>query len=321
MSALMGIVRRVVPRMRAMGNLQWNEGYPNEQVLGEDIALGQLWIAELDAAVAAFAAITTDQSPEYAEVGWDLSELAIVVHRLAVDPAFQGQGLARQLMRQAEEVARQRGIGVVRVDTNTQNPVTQRLLPKLGYVLAGEIGLSYRPGLRFLCYEKRLNPVLHTAAIALGSNLSSAFGGPADNLREAIRRIGRLSNVKAVSSFHETAPVGYVDQPNFVNAAVLLETELEPAELMQALLRIEREMGRDRSAAVPAKGPRVIDLDLLLVDGLVLHEPGLTLPHPEMARRSFVLEPLAEIAPEMTEPVSGRKIRELLARLEKSDPR
>ncbi len=93
---------------------------------------------------------------EYAEAGWDLREAAIVVHRLAVDPAYRGAGIASALMLQAEQVARERGISVLRVDTNTQNPATQRLFPKLGYTLAGEISLAFRPGLRFFCYEKRL---------------------------------------------------------------------------------------------------------------------------------------------------------------------
>jgi ribosomal protein S18 acetylase RimI-like enzyme len=155
----MALVRRVVPPMRAMGNLQWDDHYPNEQVFQEDIQLQQLWVAQLEGALAGVAAITTDQSPEYADVGWDLNEPAIVIHRLAVDPAFRGAGIAVALMQQAEQVARERGIAVLRVDTNTQNPAAQRLLPKLGYTLAGEIGLAFRPGLRFLCYEKRLQPV------------------------------------------------------------------------------------------------------------------------------------------------------------------
>ena len=152
----MAIVRAVVPLMRAQGNLQWDDVYPNEQVFGADIAAGQLWVAEMDRAIAGVAAITTEQSPEYADVGWDLNEAAIVVHRLAVDPAFRGRGVADALMRQAEIVAREQGIAVLRIDTNTQNPAMHRLMPKLGYTLAGEIGLAFRPGLRFFCYEKRL---------------------------------------------------------------------------------------------------------------------------------------------------------------------
>ena len=106
--------------------------------------------------IAGVAAITTDQEPEYANVGWDISEPAIVVHRVAVDPVFRGRGIAEALMLQAEAVARSRGIGVLRVDTNTQNAATQKLFPKLGYTLSGETGLGFRAGLRFLCYEKRL---------------------------------------------------------------------------------------------------------------------------------------------------------------------
>jgi 2-amino-4-hydroxy-6-hydroxymethyldihydropteridine diphosphokinase len=311
----MALVRRVVPLMRAQGNLQWDDDYPNAQVFSEDIAAGQLWVAEQEGAIAAVAAITTDQSPEYADVGWDLNEPAIVVHRLAVDPAFRGAGVAAALMQQAEVVARERGITVLRVDTNNENPATQRLFPKLGYTFAGEIGLAFRPRLRFLCYEKRLQAARHTAAIALGSNLPSQFGDPAANLREAIRRLGELGQVRAVSSLYTTAPIGYTDQPNFTNAAALLLTNLEPVELMRALLNIEREMGRDRSATVPPKGPRIIDLDLLLVGDIVLNTPELTLPHPALAERRFVLEPLAEIAPKMVDPVSGRTAAHMLAEL------
>lgn len=153
---MMELVRSVVPLMRAQGNLQWSDDYPNEHVFTQDIAAGELWLAEIGGEVAGIAAITMDQSPEYADVGWDLDEPAIVVHRLAVDPAFRGRGVAEALMLQAEAVARQRGIAVLRIDTNTQNPATQRLFPKLGYMYAGEISLAFRPGLRFLCYEKRL---------------------------------------------------------------------------------------------------------------------------------------------------------------------
>ncbi len=154
--AILALIRRSVPLMRAAGNLQWDEHYPNAEVFAEDIRLRQLWVAIMDRQVAGVAAITTDQSPEYADVGWDLKEAAVVIHRLAVDPEYRGQGVAESLMQQAETVAQNWGIRVLRVDTNTRNLATQGLLPKLGYELAGEISLEFRPGLRFLCYEKRL---------------------------------------------------------------------------------------------------------------------------------------------------------------------
>jgi 2-amino-4-hydroxy-6-hydroxymethyldihydropteridine diphosphokinase len=164
------------------------------------------------------------------------------------------------------------------------------------------------------------------AAIALGSNLESRFGDPEANLREAVRRIEALGEVRAVSSFYDTEPVGYLAQPRFLNAALVLETELEPVALMRELLGAERAMGRirggrEREGAI-AKGPRVIDLDLLLcVDqngrDVVMATEELTLPHPSMEERRFVLEPLAEIAPEWVHPVLGMTVREMLERLER----
>jgi 2-amino-4-hydroxy-6-hydroxymethyldihydropteridine diphosphokinase len=152
------------------------------------------------------------------------------------------------------------------------------------------------------------------AAIALGSNLESRFGDREANLWEAVERIRDLGEVKAVSPAYDTEPVGYLDQPRFLNAALLLESSLEPTELMRALLEVEQAMGRERVGAV-AKGPRVIDLDLLLYGQAVVNTTELTLPHPEMMERRFVLEPLAEIAPEMVHPVLGLTVVEMLARV------
>jgi 2-amino-4-hydroxy-6-hydroxymethyldihydropteridine diphosphokinase len=152
------------------------------------------------------------------------------------------------------------------------------------------------------------------AAIALGSNLNSEFGDREANLEEAVQRIGGLGEVRAVSSFYDTKPVGFLEQPRFLNGALVLETELEPVELMRELLGVERAMGREREGAI-AKGPRVIDLDLLLYGDVVMSTEELTLPHPEMQARRFVLEPLAEIAPEWIHPVLGVTVGTMLERL------
>ena len=146
----------------------------------------------------------------------------------------------------------------------------------------------------------------------MGSNLESQFGDRAANLREAVARAGELGTVQAVSTLYDTEPVGYLSQPRFLNAAFLLETELGPLELMRGLLRIEQSMGRER---IVAKGPRIIDLDLLIYGQSVMATAELTLPHPEMHRRRFVLEPLAEIAPAMMHPVLDKTVNEMLKEL------
>jgi GNAT superfamily N-acetyltransferase len=153
---IMQLIAEVVPAMNALGNFQWDSTYPNAQVLEKDIALNQLWVADIEGAITGVAAITTDQEPEYAHVGWDITETAIVTHRLAVSEKYRGRGIAAALLMQAEQEAIKRGINLLRIDTNTTNQATQRLFPKLGYRFAGEIGLGFRPNLRFYCYEKKV---------------------------------------------------------------------------------------------------------------------------------------------------------------------
>jgi len=143
-----------------------------------------------------------------------------------------------------------------------------------------------------------------TVYLSLGSNL----GNRAANLHVAIDRLGRVGKVAAVSSFYETEPVEVTDQPWFLNCAVKLETEKMPKQLLAALLEIERQMGRRRNRK---KGPRVIDLDILLFGSSVIQTKSLTVPHPAMHERRFVLEPLAEIAPDVRHPVLRQTIRAL----------
>lgn len=157
---IMIMVKELVPLMNASGNFQWDEFYPNPEKFSDDVAHDKLWVAVIDDKVVGVSAITTDQDPEYAHVGWDLSEVAIVTHRLAVSIHHRGKGIAEALLQKAEDEAIRRNIKTLRVDTNSMNKATQNLFPKLGYIFAGKIGLSYRPNLEFYCYEKRLNKVL-----------------------------------------------------------------------------------------------------------------------------------------------------------------
>jgi 2-amino-4-hydroxy-6-hydroxymethyldihydropteridine diphosphokinase len=151
---------------------------------------------------------------------------------------------------------------------------------------------------------------LKTAFLGLGSNV----GDREANLREAVQRLEASEiRVERRSSLYETAPQEMLDQASFLNAVVEVETGLFPLQLLGSLRQVERDMGRRR--AIP-KGPRNIDIDILFYGRAVIATAELEVPHPRMAQRRFVLEPLAEIAPDFRHPLTGNTAREMLALLE-----
>lgn len=152
---------------------------------------------------------------------------------------------------------------------------------------------------------------MRTAYIGMGGNLASKAGAPEATLSAAAKRLESLGQLTRRSSLYSTAPVGFAAQPRFVNAVVELETDLGPRQLLDGLLAVEQEFGRDRSAGI-ANGPRTLDLDILLLGDLQIHEPGLEIPHPRMAERAFVLAPLNEIAARVFVPGFGKTVEELL---------
>lgn len=145
----------------------------------------------------------------------------------------------------------------------------------------------------------------HLAYLSLGSNVADRE----QNLKDALARLEIAGRTISVSSFYETEPVEVADQPWFLNCAVAVETTQSPQQLMATVLQIEREMGRQRTRI---KGPRTMDIDILLFDDVIIDSPALKIPHPAMHKRRFVLEPLAEIAPNALQPVLKKTVQEML---------
>ena len=144
----------------------------------------------------------------------------------------------------------------------------------------------------------------HIVYIALGSNL----GARAHNMKSAIKTLASVVNFSNISPIYETPPWGYAHQPAFLNQVARGETDLTPAGLLACLKQIENDMGRVRTIT---NGPRPIDLDILFYDDLIQDTPGLTLPHPRLEGRAFVLKPLADLVPEMVHPLFGKTIRQM----------
>ncbi len=155
---------------------------------------------------------------------------------------------------------------------------------------------------------------MRTAYIGKGANLPSPAGLPEATLVAAAERLESLGRVVARSSLYSTAPVGFADQPRFINAAVALETKLTPFELLGALLLIEKDFGRSRALSL-VNGPRTLDLDILLCGDFVIWGASLKIPHPRLAERAFVLVPLHEIAPQALDPRNGNTVSKLLQKL------
>jgi len=148
----------------------------------------------------------------------------------------------------------------------------------------------------------------HTVFLALGSNLGDRLA----NLEAATHSLQPALHILARSPVYETAPWGYTDQPDFLNQVIKAKTTLPPEQLLTILKSIEATLGRTPTIRY---GPRTIDLDILLYDELVMETPQLTIPHPRLAERAFVLYPLADLAPDLRHPVSGSTVRQLRDRV------
>jgi len=146
----------------------------------------------------------------------------------------------------------------------------------------------------------------HTVYLALGSNLGDRLA----NLKQAIDSLTPQMEVKAKSSVYETPPWGYEDQPKFLNQVIKAKTYLDPEPLLKHLKRLEVALGRKESFP---NGPRLIDMDILFYDDLVLNNPSLVIPHPRLHERGFVLLPLMDISPDLVHPINKKSVREMMA--------
>ena len=141
--------------------------------------------------------------------------------------------------------------------------------------------------------------------IALGSNI----GNLEENLNKALKNLTKIGKVKKVSSFYKTKPQGFLKQADFLNGVCLFETDLEPQELLKKLKEIEKEMGRKKTFK---DGPRLIDLDIIYYDDIILNTPTLTIPHPRAHTRLFVMKGLAQIAPDFMHPLLQKTTKEII---------
>ncbi|MGQ9855760.1 MAG: 2-amino-4-hydroxy-6-hydroxymethyldihydropteridine diphosphokinase [Fervidobacterium sp.] len=163
---------------------------------------------------------------------------------------------------------------------------------------------------KFAIAETILEKVHGRVFIGIGTNL----GDRERNIQEAIERIGKIGNIISTSDVIETEPYGKTDQPNFLNCVIEIDTNLSPEELLDALLNIEKEMGRVR---VEKWGPRIIDLDIIFYGNIIVESEKLRIPHYDFENRIFFVKPMVQIAPDFTHPTSFRKVTEILESLEK----
>lgn len=316
-SGIWDIIAAAILRRKQEGSEQWQDGYPNLAQIENDIAQAYGFVFKIDNEIVAYAALIPKDEPAYKNIEgeWCTSGEFLVVHRIAVASRYLGKGLAKKMMMEAEHYARVLDLGSIRVDTNYDNAAMLGILKNLDYVYCGKVSMR---GKERLAFEKALNHklsiLIHTVYLLLGSNL----GDRKSYLDQAVSAIAfKIGRVQATSQIYETASWGKTDLPSYLNQVVKVDTHFSAEQVLNICQEIERVAGRTRLEKWES---RTLDVDILLYDDKIIQTENLTVPHPHMASRRFVLQPLEEIAKAYIHPITLQSIVQMLESCEDTLP-
>lgn len=303
------IIAASILRRKQEGSEQWQDGYPNPAQIENDITNGFGFVLKIGNEIVAYAALIPNDEPAYKNIEgeWCTKGDFLVIHRIAVAASYLGKGLAKIMMQEAEHYAQSLGLGSIRVDTNFDNAAMLGILRKSDFVYCGKVSMR---GKERLAFEKvmnhKQNELKHTVYLLLGSNL----GDRKSYLEQARSSIAlKIGSVQATSQIYETASWGKTDLPAYLNQAVAVSTHFSAEQVLHICQEIEQAAGRNR---IEKWGSRTLDVDIVLYENKIIQTANLQVPHPQMASRRFVLQPLAAIAKDVIHPITQQSIAHML---------
>lgn len=303
------ILQAAIQRRKEMGSTQWQDGYPNLEQVNEDIAKGRGYVFKNQNKIVAYAAFIMNDEPAYSNIvgQWLSEDDFLVIHRVAVSSAELGKGYGRRLLLKAEEVALKNNIRSIKIDTNFDNYAMLHILEQLDYTFCG---LVYLRGQERQAFEKILRQKAEknkTIDLILGGNQGDRMAYLKKGLLLIEEEIG---TIVLKSPVYETASWGREELGPHLNIAVAVNTSKTAEQVLQLIHKIEAACGRQRN---DHWGNRTLDIDILFYDDAIITTEDLIIPHPRISERRFVLQPLADIAPDKVHPVLQQTVQELLA--------